>query len=153
MPSVAARRYHSFEPGVVAVQRGAAADVSLGVTMITAKWGDRFREIFDTTRQTPLKGQSHGQSDLLDFSTVLGSMQHTCMLAVWCFALVAIALTGARSLAAESGRAERWTSQPIVASIDTARGYTVPTPLPKQGSDPRASGGNSLRDRIRQAPA
>ena len=88
------------------------------------------------------------QNDLLDFSTVLGSMQHACMLAVWCFGLVAIAVTAARSIATESGRAASWTPRPASAPTGDVQSDAPYAQQHDQHLDSKGLGG--LRDRIRR---
>src|SRR5947209_3589582 len=112
-------------------------------------WGVPTGRSARITSKDPTGRPGMAQNDLLDFSTVLGSMQHACTLAVWCFAVVAIALTAARSLAAESGRAERWTHRPAVASGEADQSNARRRRQPEQHSEPERFGGNSLRDRIR----
>jgi hypothetical protein len=88
------------------------------------------------------------QNDLLDFSTVLGSMQHACLLAVWCFGLIAIAVTAARSFATESGRAAHWTPQPAGAPTGEEQSDALDEQQHDQHPDPKGLGG--LRDRLRR---
>jgi hypothetical protein len=115
---------------------------------VTAKWGAPFLATVDTTRVTPSEGPGMAQNDLLDFSTVLGNMQHACLLVVWCIGLIAIAVTAARSFTTESGRAATWTPQPAGAPTGEEHNDAVNEQPHDEHPNPKGLAG--LRDRIRR---
>jgi hypothetical protein len=88
------------------------------------------------------------QHDLLDFSTALQAMQQACIIIVCGLAVIAAAFTAARSFAAETGRAARWTSMPpaTVANIKNDPAIQAGQDVPHSTAD--VSTGSSLRLRI-----
>jgi hypothetical protein len=75
-------------------------------------------------------------------------MRHACIIVVCGCSVIAAAFTAVRSLAAETGRAERWTSKSQATGADIKNDTGIRTGHDEPHSNADASTGSSLRARV-----